>query len=517
MDSENLTPPGAVRALYSPQRVPAYRGNPLIEALPPIPSDADIVTQLMRLPEFSEEQRGWTSEERLQCIAQLSHFFYPLARHVELVRSVDTMMREGYVGRAPQSRDHARISQRLYEQQKSGTGLGQVSFHQNRGQLTRALIGLSGIGKTSVMRAYFNNIPPVIYHPDFDLFQVPYLHIETPSDGRSIKAMAHGIIRRLDQLIPDAHYLQLYGQSRKNADSLLHSAANLMHQHGVGILVADEIQNVANASRGDQILLTQLVAMSNELGVPILMVGTSKAQRIFSQDLRGARRAAGLRYWDRLSAEPMGTSGRSEFDEFLEGWWNLQWVQTPAPLTPAMRQAMFHYSQGLSDIALKLFAIAQVRAILSGQETVTPELVAQVAENELKLVAPMLRALRNNDAVALTKYEDICAPSVEEVTRELQLKARRPVYSLPPLDGAPAAPVESVAGAPHEDAPRKKRKAAPMLEEPTVSDDDRAFAESLSPGSLIGALARAKREGIPVMQVLEEQGSLCNVREVLNT
>lgn len=48
---------------------------------------------------------------------------------------------------------------------------------------------------------------------------------------------------------------------------------------------------------------------------------------------------------------------------------------------------LYEYSQGIVDIAIKLFSGCQLRAILDGSETITGALIADVARRELAMVA----------------------------------------------------------------------------------------------------------------------------------
>jgi len=81
------------------------------------------------------------------------------------------------------------------------------------------------VGKTTLVKRWCAHIDEVIYHPDLHVYQVPYLHVEMPSDGSSIKGLAHGILQRLDQLIPGANYYHDYAiKGRPGADTLIEVA-----------------------------------------------------------------------------------------------------------------------------------------------------------------------------------------------------------------------------------------------------------------------------------------------------
>lgn len=407
-------PSFAVEALYTPQRVPQYRGNPFIEALPSPLEDDVLIESLFSVPEFDATQRDWTQSERLQMLAQLSSFMVPMDRHLRLAQHIDTLMRQGYVGRAPRSVESQRVFTKLYEQQKAGKTFD-TSLIQLTAQLSGALIGIPGMGKTTTIQRILQRVPAVIFHSKHNIYQVPYLHIEMPYDGASVKGLAESIFRKMDLLLPDANYGKQYGKERSGAETLMNHAARVLHMHAVGLLVVDELQNLENSPKNHDALMTLLVSASNELGVPILFVGTNKAQSLLSQDFRQARRSIGIAssYWGPLLE---GTEEKpGEWDDFLSVLWHFQWVKQSTPLSPHLSKLMFHHTQGVADIAIKLFAIAQARAIYDGTETITGALIESVAQNELALVMPMIEAIRRDDVEALVTYRDIAPTGLDKL------------------------------------------------------------------------------------------------------
>ena len=428
MVAKPTSPSFAVKAIYTPQRIPQYRGNPFIEALPQALGEDELLESLFSVPEFDEQQRFWSKSERLQMIAQLSGFMVPMDRHLHLAQQIDALIRQGYVGRAPRTVESQRIYTKLYEQQKAGKTFD-TSAVQITAQLSAALIGLPGMGKTVTIRRLLARIPQVIFHPEHHVFQVPYLHIETPYDGASVKGLAESIFRKMDVLLPDAHYGKQYSNQRSGAETLMNHAARVLHMHAVGLLVVDELQNLENSPKNHDSLMTLLVSASNELGVPILFVGTNKAQGLLLQDFRQARRSSGIgsTYWWALSKGSPENPG--EWEDFLSVLWRFQWVKTPVPLSAHLSDLLYHHSQGVVDVAIKLFAVAQARAVFDGSEMLTAVLLDSVAQNELARVAPMMEALRRNDLKALAAYRDIAPVGLNDLLADVPLKfAGRKVF-----------------------------------------------------------------------------------------
>ncbi|WP_144140735.1 AAA family ATPase [Paraburkholderia sp. BCC1884] len=409
MTSENSIVSTAVTAVYTEQRIPRYRNNQLIAALPPALDDEALGEYLDALPSFEKEQREWQPFERLHLVGELSAFMSPLQRHVVLGWALDTMLRQGYVGRAPRTADHVRVFQKLYEAQQAGKAFSPVDdLRHVTSQNSSALIGVSGQGKTTTLRRLMRRYPQAIYHPDLEITQITYIHIETPADGASIKGLAHSILRKIDQLVPDGNYYQKYGRGSMSVETMLNHVARVMHMHCVGLLIVDEIQNLRHGGKNNEKLMAVLVSASNELGVPILFVGTNRAINVLGLDFSQGRRSVGSGFpeWGHLSAshnlgEPL------EWEDFVTTLWTFQWLKNPVELTQALSDLLFYYSQGIIDIAIKLLACSQWQAIIDGSETITAQLLELVWNRDFTRVQPMIDAYRSGDATLLDQYGDI--------------------------------------------------------------------------------------------------------------
>jgi hypothetical protein len=429
----HILSPNCVVASYTPQRIPQFVGNKLIEALPPSMSDDELFASLSLAPPFAPEQREWEMYERMYMLKELKNFMVPLSKHFELGRALDTMIRSGYVGRAPRTPEHNGIYKSIHENEKAKRSFSQAA-HTHTPQLSTALIGLSGMGKTTLVKRWCAHIDEVIYHPELHVYQVPYLHIEMPSDGSSVKGLAHGILQRMDQLIPGANYYQDYAiKGRPGADTLMRSVARVMNRHFVGILICDEVQNLANSRKGQQTVMTELVSACNDLKVPILFIGTTKAMKVLSLDFRQARRSCGhgVTPWERLSAE-VAPGEINEWHEFVSVLWQYQWVQNPSALTEQHLATMYRFSQGIIDVAITLFASAQARAMLDGTETITTGLIQKVYVEELGPLHRAIDALHYNDIEAIAQFDDISAgielsTLIDSMSRKAQSKAS-PLY-----------------------------------------------------------------------------------------
>lgn len=80
--------------------------------------------------------------------------------------------------------------------------------------------------------------------------------------------------------------------------------------------------------------------------------------------------------------------------------------------------------------------MVQLRAISSGEEKITPELIDKVANEELKMVQPMLKALKEGNVKRLVEYDDLFMPNIENFMQreKVQLDKKQVMRSL--KDGA---------------------------------------------------------------------------------
>jgi hypothetical protein len=136
--------------------------------------------------------------------------------------------------------------------------------------------------------------------------------------------------------------------------------------------------------------------------MPVILVGTPKAQAVLRGEFRQARRGAGQGdlVWNRMEPDTI-------WDLFLQALWRYQFTHHTVPLTPQLSQVLHDETQGITDIAVKIYMLAQIRAMTTGREQVTTALIQSVAADSLRLAQPMLAALRSGDPMQLAQFEDI--------------------------------------------------------------------------------------------------------------
>jgi len=242
----------------------------------------------------------------------------------------------------------------------------------------------------------------------FYVKQLVWMKLDCPFDG-SIKGLCLNFFGEADRLL-GSEYSKAFVPARNTVDAMLPRMAQVASTHGLGLLVIDEIQHLSMAkSGGSEKMLNFFVTLVNTIGVPVVLIGTTKAMPILQSEFRQARRGSGQGdlLWDRMPND-------LPWEIMLQSMWRYQWTRKKCGLTKEMNAILYNESQGIIDIAVKLYAMAQIKAIADGTELVTVKGIKEVAAEKLRLVKPMLDALRSGDMKKILQFEDIRPISVED-------------------------------------------------------------------------------------------------------
>ena len=412
-----------IQAVYRDTGVEAYRGNPFIEALPPLQESVNSAASLKSSLQLTSLDLQKPRVIRAHTICRIpDDYFQPLGTHLLLSERISVMIRGGYIGRNPKTGDLQKHLQNGYERVQKGE-LDAFRFEDARSTAqSLLLIGCSGSGKTTSLHRILATYPQVIYHRELNVEQVVYLKIDCSHNG-SLKEICLNFFRALDRAL-GSNYERRYGLKRHGIETMLALMSQIANAHALGLLVIDEIQHLSRSrSGGSQEMLNFFVTMVNIIGVPVMLIGTPKAREIFEADLRSARRGAGFGaiFWDPIQQTQRGKPNQ-EWIAFTDNLWQLQLLQRKdALLSDEVRDVWYELSQGVMDIVVKLFVLAQLRALALGNERITPGLLRQVYQDELKPVHPMLEALRSGIPERIARYSDLVVPEIDKRLIQLQL------------------------------------------------------------------------------------------------
>lgn len=402
-----------VEAIYSEQIVQDYGSNPLIEALPPIFTEDQVIEQLSVFPSFDEKERVLNSNYRFHCVQRLFQYFQPFETHLDLEQRISRAIRQGYLHRNPMQKEEVMRVHESYQAIKAGKFLSNYQTEAKRTAAGFTIIGLSGIGKSTAIERVLSFYPKLIKHREykgqpFIFTQISWLKLECPFDG-SLKGLCMSFFSELDRLL-GSNYLNKFGAQRNTTDLMLQRMVHLANLHGVGLLIIDEIQHLSlSKSGGSDKMLNFFVTLVNTIGIPVVMVGTNKAISILQSEFRQARRGSGQgdMVWSQMPKD-------ASWELFMDGMWEYQWTANYTPLTRDLSDLIYEESQGILDIAVKLFMLSQVNAISTGTEKISKQTIKQVANDSLRLVKPMLAALKSGIPSEIAKYEDIRPIDIDE-------------------------------------------------------------------------------------------------------
>ena len=410
--SQDIKPPFRgikVPAVYLDPIVDFYRGNPFIEALPPILSEENAVSLMQYKPDYDESHRSLPSEIRLHYIMGILRYVEPLGRFRSLEQLVARMIRIPYVSRNPMERGYTKIIKHRVENFSNSMVMQYDLPRDPHIKATGfAMIGISGVGKTTAIERVLSLYPQVIHHRlynghRFTQDQLVWMKLETPHD-RSTKALCSQFFSEVDSILGTS-YKKTHGNTKATEEVMVQNMANVALLQGLGLLVIEEVQNISvRKSGGHEEILNFFCGLVNHIGVPLVLIGTPKAIDLLTPEFRQTRRMTGYSsdIWDVLAQN-------EEWKYFLEGLWTYQYTKKYTPLTKELSDIIYYETQGILDFVVKLFMLAQIRAIESNTEVLTPGIIKSAAKDGFQLAEGVLNALKIKDKVALKeKYQDVC-------------------------------------------------------------------------------------------------------------
>lgn len=478
--------------------LPEFDGNPLIVRLPPLMDFGQALKALRQAPIYSDDERRLPARWRRECVQRLKRYFEPLAHHLDLEASFGTMVRQGYVGRNPLTPAHVeRIKKGRARIEAEDLSAHPLSISPTASGFS--LVGCSGVGKSKSIERILELYPQVIHHTEpYSFDQVVWMKLDCPHDG-SLRMLCIRFFQEIDRLL-GTKYEQIYTKNRQSVDRMLTYVAQVASIHCIGAIIIDELQHLLTAKDGnDKKLMNFLVTMVNTVGVPILTIGTLAALPMLTQSFRMARRANGVgsAVWSRLERD-------EDWEHFIGRLWSYQWTKQISPLTNEIRELLWHESQGIIDVVLKLFILCQMRVIREGELFGTPEiidveLIKEVAADSLKYIRKMLDALKRDDQKALLQYDDLL-PLHMVFEAEMDKRLRPADMGVFRAEPKPPAPISSQVGLDRKFLSVLTGMFAPDVSEIIARECLRELPDGELPDLMSLALAKYKAHDEPMFE-----------------
>lgn len=397
----------------------------LVKKLPPMLSGNELEKALTILPEYDPAIINANEAMRLIALTDLYKVFVPN----QMSREIYSKLYLALLRSLQKKESKLRVKQTLenhraiLQQEYSGILGGSDSF---------TIIGSSGIGKSSAISRVVQLVTktPVIEMESPYSKILPCVLVQCPFDS-SVKGLLLEIIRVVDELLGSKYYPKATS-AHATTDMLIGTVSQICLNH-IGILVVDEIQNVAISKNGRN-LLGALLQLINCSGISICMVGTPECTEFFTQAMQLARRSLGLQY----EAMEYGV----EFEQLCHTLFQYQYVKYPAELDAATVRWLYEHSNGNVSSVVTLLHDAQEIAILEGSEVLNLETLNAAYKSRMKMlhsyIAPSKKpqTSRRKKTAAIPcceqEIEETVDVSVAELIKQAKSEGREIVSFLRP-------------------------------------------------------------------------------------
>ena len=405
-----------VQAVYTDQEILEFRFNPLIEALPqPISEDDSMGAFTIRAP-YDPSDRTKSYCTRMKMTQRIIDSHVPSSFDMCLFNGIERCIMWGLEDRNPLKKEYARTLTRLYRE-NGGSSINYFGGYHAKVQ-GFAVIGVSGVGKTTTTEAILRHYPQVIHHTMYrgiplSMTQIVWLKLDCPKDG-SLKSLCSVFFEQVDKLA-GTDYTRQYSK-RSTLDAMQLGMERVCTRFSIGILVIDEIQHLkaAKEAHASETALNFLVSLTNTIGIPVIMIGTPGALSILQNSFQQAKRGSGQGSFmmGRLEKD------KASWTNYLSILWTLQYTRQAVPLTKEMSDAMYYESQGIPFVASHLYKLVQEDAIETRREVFTVSDLHRVANRRLGLTKPLRDAMRRG--------EDIDLEAVERTIADTKLESQSP-------------------------------------------------------------------------------------------
>lgn len=373
----------------------------IVKALPEMMAGKELLSAMISLPDYDDSIREESEAVRLMALSDLYQIYLPSQMSLEIYSKLylallRSLQKKGSkVTILQQYENHKAVRQQEY----SGIIGGSDSF---------TIIGTSGIGKSTAISKALDLITAsgIIEVKEPFVRVIPCIVVQCPFDS-SVKGLLLEILRKVDECLGSKYYERAV-RTRSTTDMIIGSVSQVALNH-IGLLIVDEIQNVANSKNGKSLIgaLTQLI---NNSGISICMVGTPESAIFFEQAMQLARRSLGLQY------------GRLEYDryfcDFCCSLFSYQYVKRHTDITPAIIEWLYEHSSGIVSVVVSLIHDAQEIAILDGCEELSIETLNEAYQRRLSLLHAYIEPVKKR-ASSSVKKKQIIEPPIKEQPEQI--------------------------------------------------------------------------------------------------
>lgn len=344
--------------------------NNFVANMPEMKSGKELISALSVVPRYDDSIRNENQATRLMTLSDIHKLYLPSSMSIDIYTKLYLALLRSIQKKS--------IQLAIEQRNENNRAIRQLQYRGIiGGSDSYTIIGTSGIGKSSaIMRAIDLITENRVIEIDRPYTKIiPCLIVQCPFDS-SVKGLLFEILRKVDEMLQSDYYQKAIKSRTFTIDVLIGTVSTIALNH-IGIIVIDEIQNVANSKNGKNLvgMLTQLI---NNSGISICMVGTPESSIFFESAMQLARRSVGLQYTT-MNYDPY-------FENFCKVLWEYQYVKQKTEISVPIMEWLFEHSAGVVSVVLSLIHDAQEIAILSGIETLSLETLNQAYQQRLSLL-----------------------------------------------------------------------------------------------------------------------------------
>ncbi len=390
-----------VEADYKHSEDPMFRDNPFIEALPPIMSPEEFAEVARWHPTYEEGENKKDMHYRIMASKRILTLVEPLPPFLRFYYCLMGQLCFGYHARNLKWSGYLRQLQGSFQGKQFSNDPYRRPVLQNA-ESGSCVLGISGTGKSTLVKTVLGLIPQVIRHGEYkgEQFiqqQLVYVFVSCFA-GRTLKELVYQFLFQVEQLLDYPCYSRCINKNKSEA-SLLFEMAKIAWTSRLGALVIDEVQNLQfrETRTGEKQkrvtdspkLLKTLVTFSNIFEIPIVFIGTPDAEPLIGKSMPLSRRATQSSRIDVKRLE----KGK-QFKAFLEILWKYNFLKKVEKLTPEIITAFYKESQGIVGVLVSLYMFVQWEAIYSGAEKISVDLIQNVAKSHFGPLNPWLGLIK---------------------------------------------------------------------------------------------------------------------------
>lgn len=367
---------------------------------------------LLRVPLATEGLESLSVPERIQQVRSLPRLHIPSSQELQIAETIQHMVHTGYRDRDPRN---AQAWQVIYDPEPDLVAEAAL------------VTGISGIGKSTSIKMALDTLPQVVDHRDFPkmvtgLRQLVWLKVNAPGSGR-VSGLALNLLDAMSRLL-GPQLLEGVDRHNPNSTALLRRAIQKAKTHFLGLLVIDEVQNLFKLSAAEERrkvgrstshrnplrlvedeTLKQLLNISNDSGIPLLLAGTPDSIRGLQTRLANCSRLAVGGHVD--LSRPKNSADPFFSQVLLPQLVRYQWLKNPLEMTTELRDKVFALTAGVPKLVVALWMHAQIRSISGGREDLQIADLDRVFNERMAFLRPAIEALLSGDPSRLWIYEDL--------------------------------------------------------------------------------------------------------------